>query len=78
MKAPPEIPLSGEEKRTKRLSQCPESARGLLTRVYAGNCSPRSAIKAFCMECHGYDRASIADCTAYACPLWNIRPFQKQ
>ena len=72
-----EIPPVGVEKQAQRLKQMPVSLRNLFTRVYAKNCSPRAAIKAFCIECQGYERAAVTDCTAYACPLWRFRPFQK-
>lgn len=62
--------------RARRLEACPESAKRLLARAHTGKCSPRAAIKAFCQECQGYDRAGIADCMAWACPLWHFRPYQ--
>jgi hypothetical protein len=34
-------------------------------------------VKAFCLECQGFDVPGIADCTGWACPLWHFRPFQK-
>jgi len=65
-------------KRARRLERCPVSSRSLLARCYARKASPRQAIKAFCQECCGYDRAAIAECAAYACPLWNLRPYQEK
>ena len=64
-------------KRARRIETAPESFRKLLTQAMSGKCSPRTAIKAQCAECNGFDRQAIADCTAYACPLWHFRPFQK-
>lgn len=63
-------------KRAKRIQTAPVSARKALARSYSQKCSPRSAIKAFCLECVGFDRKAITECTAPACPLWNFRPFQ--
>ena len=63
-------------KRAKRLASCPMSCRKLFERSYAGKTSPRASIKAFCLECVGFDRAAVTTCTAYACPLWNLRPYQ--
>ena len=63
-------------KRAGRLATCPDSWRMTLKRSWAGN-SRKTAIKAFCGECQGYERQAIANCTAYACHLWNFRPFQK-
>lgn len=64
-------------KRARRVETAPESFRKLLTQAMSGKCSPRQAIKAQCAECNGFDRQAITDCTAYACPLWHFRPFQK-
>ena len=63
--------------RAGRLATAPESAKGHFVAAWAGKCSPRRAIKAQCLDCVGFDRQAIADCTGWACPLWNFRPFQK-
>ncbi len=43
----------------------------------SGKASPRSAIKAFCIECMGYARTEVADCNTIECPLNMYRPYQK-
>lgn len=58
------------------ISEAPESAKNTLREAFSGSASPRKAIKAMCLRCVGYERASIRDCSAYACPLWQYRPFQ--
>jgi hypothetical protein len=63
--------------RARRMESCPVSARTLLARCWSKKASPRQAVKAFCHECCGYDRAAIAECAASACPLWNYRPYKK-
>lgn len=65
-------------KRAGRLATTPQSAKGHFVAALSGKCSPRRAIKAFCLECNGFDRPAITDCTGFACPLWNFRPFQKK
>lgn len=65
-----------DRKRAGRLATMPESCQGPFKRSYARKASPRTAIKAFCLECVGFDRVAVAECAAYACPLWNYRPFQ--
>jgi hypothetical protein len=55
------------------------SALGLFISVFTGKASPRKRIKAFCMECFGFDdnfRNDIRACTSPACPLFELRPFQ--
>jgi hypothetical protein len=64
-------------KRAGRLVTTPESAKGHFVAAWAGKCSPRRAIKAQCLECLGFDRQAVTECTGWACPLWNFRPFQK-
>ena len=64
-------------KRAGRLQTCPESSKLLLTRCWSHKASPRQVLKAFCQECVGFERQAITDCTAYACPIWEYRPYQK-
>lgn len=54
-----------------------ESCRGILAKAYRGTASPRSAIKAMCLQCVGYVRRDVTECSAEACPLWGYRPYQK-
>lgn len=45
-------------------------------KAYKG--SLRSAITSKCIECvWSGDGKAIRECTAYACPLWEQRPFQE-
>lgn len=61
----------------RRLSQMPNHCRNTYLRAIGGR-SPRAAIKAFCLECVGWQRAEVVRCTAPACPLWSYRPFRKE
>lgn len=65
------------EEQIRRLEDCPVSWRGILRRAYQKKGPPRNAIKAFCVQCVGYNRADVANCTALGCPLWPYRPYQK-
>lgn len=68
------------QKRSKRLAQVDgtlPSVSRLFSRVFDGKASPRQCIKAFCLECNGLEKEGIGTCTAYACPLWRLRPYQK-
>lgn len=54
------------------------SRAGLFRRVYLSKATPRQRIKAFCLDCCGFRRDSIAECNSTACPLWKLRPFQQR
>ena len=61
--------------RARRLNFVPPASRRLIVACWAKKAPPRQAIKAFCNECVGYERLAVTECTAYACPLWNLRPY---
>lgn len=67
-----------EKCRARPFEACPKSSKRLLNSCWAERSSLRQAIKAFCVECVGYDRDAAVRCTAYACPLWAYRPHQKK
>ena len=73
----PETNAKIAAKRAERLSTAPSSWRGILRRSWTGN-SRKTAIKAFCGECVGFNRDEITNCTALACPLRKYRPFQSK
>jgi len=73
---PASTPLPRAETAAEIVAAAPTSCRGLLARAFAGEASPRSAIKAACLSCVGYDRADISGCTSMHCPLWRYRPYQ--
>lgn len=64
------------EVQIKRLEDCSDMHRGLLTRVYSGNRSLRDGIDAFCVQCVGYVIDDVRNCTSIGCPLWQLRPYQ--
>ena len=59
----------------KRLAAMPAIYRSGYLRAMAGR-SPTAAIKSFCLECVGWQRAEVTRCTALACPLYGYRPFR--
>jgi len=71
MSTPNEI----EAKRQKRIQSAPESTRNILSRAIYGQATRSGAIKAQCLECVGFDRLAITECQAFACPLWQYRPY---
>lgn len=68
--------MSRAETVEKRIAEAGELYRPLIRKAYAGECSPRQAIKAQCLSCVGYDRDAIDNCTGYSCPLWHWRPLR--
>jgi hypothetical protein len=39
--------------------------------------SRAAAVKLFCLECVGYVRKDVRNCTATKCPLYRWRPYQR-
>jgi hypothetical protein len=65
-----------DQKRDRQIRTAPVSCQGILRRAIRGTASKRDAIKAMCLECIGFERRAIRECTGYACPLWRYRPYQ--
>ncbi len=66
----------GTKERAKvlaRLTQMPQGTRKTYLRAMGGK-APRSAIRAFCQMCVGWERLEIAACSDPACPLFPYRP----
>lgn len=58
------------------IESAPELYRGILRQSYRAVASPRTAIKAFCLHCTGYQRIEVRNCTCERCPLHKYRPYQ--
>jgi len=69
---------SRQATRTKVENTTPPMWRGGALKAFDGRCSPRSAIKAKCHECVGYEDTveRVKTCTVHLCPLWMFRPHQ--
>lgn len=75
--APPEPYLRyTRERRLDQVRRYLPSVERLFLSAYAGKCSPRQAIKAFCLECMGLEKEDVKGCNAPACPLFEYRPYQ--
>jgi hypothetical protein len=59
-----------------RVSQIPRLYKSGYLRAVTAQASAKGAIKAQCLECVGWVRRDVAECTALACPLWLYRPFK--
>lgn len=63
---------------TQQVKQAGQLYRTVMLKAYQGTASPRSAIKAQCLICVGYNRDAITHCTGHSCPLWAYRPYQNE
>lgn len=70
--------MTRDERVARQLANCSPMFRPVMEKAYAGTASPSRAIRAMCLECTGYDRATIRACTGYSCPLWAYRPYQNE
>lgn len=58
--------------RDRKLEQIPLRQRPVFRRAWGGQ-SRKAAMRAFCLECMGYESAEVSRCTAPACPLFEYR-----
>ena len=63
--------------------RAPKKYKALYLNALRGKIPPRSAIKVKCLECVCWQRMeggrdNIKDCAVRSCPLWSLRPFQRQ
>ena len=68
----PADPEAVQAKRTAKLAQIPPRQRPIFLRAWTGK-SRKVAIRAFCLECFGYESAEVNRCTAPTCPLFPYR-----
>jgi hypothetical protein len=68
--------MTREERVTKAIDDASPLYRPVMRKAYAGIAPPRSAIKAQCLHCMGFERVMVTQCTGYSCPLWAYRPYQ--
>jgi hypothetical protein len=69
-------PRGSDPKLSKRVAAVPPLYRAAYVKAIEGRLSPRQAIKSKCLDCTGWQREKIRQCTARGCPLWPLRPFQ--
>ena len=63
----------------KHLQAVPPKFRPLASRALRGVSGKAAAVKAKCQECVNYEEVKdrVGNCTAWTCPLWRFRPYQK-
>jgi len=59
----------------ERRAQMPKIHRANYDKAMGGK-SMKAAIKAFCLECVGWEKEEVRLCTGLACPLWPYRPYR--
>lgn len=68
-----DVTLTQGQQIEKRLQEMPLSCRNNYHKAMRGR-SMKSAIKAFCSECVGWQREEVKLCTDLGCPLYPYRP----
>jgi hypothetical protein len=53
----------------------PSKYHSLVDRIAGG--SKAAALKLMCLECSAYQVSEVKYCPVKTCPLWHLRPFQK-
>lgn len=66
-----------EQQIEERLKQIPDlkGYRKVYTKAVSHK-SRNAAVKAFCLECVGWEREEVKKCTDLACPLYGYRPYK--
>ncbi len=62
------------ERQAKRRADMPQLYRQIYDRALRGK-SKAAGIKSFCLECMGWVRTEVRDCTTKECPLWAYKPY---
>ena len=64
----------------RKAKDVPKLYKALHMRAMTGHCSLRQRIKLTCAECMGWSnvREEVRNCTATACSLWQVRPYQEK
>ena len=68
--------MNREQRISKAIAEAAILYRTIMQKAYNGTAAPRSAIKAQCLICVGYERLMVTHCTGFSCPLWAYRPYQ--
>jgi hypothetical protein len=69
--------LKPTERMAIKMNGVPKLYRKIVGDSIRGFASPRTAIKAQCLECVGYVRAEVKLCTSFTCPLYMYRPYKE-
>lgn len=67
-----------QEQITQRLRDIPREAYRRIYEKAVEGLSRKAAIHAFCLECTCWQKEEVRKCTALACPLYALRPYQER
>lgn len=65
-----------EEQIAERRAQMPRAYRGIYDRAMSRK-SRKAAMRAFCLECVGWQVNEVHSCTDVACPMFPYRPAHR-
>ena len=66
--------MNREERINKAIAEACTLYRTIMQKAYNGTAAPRSAIKAQCLACVGYERLMVTHCLASAARFGPIDP----
>ena len=66
--------MTRAERIDKSIAEAGQLYRNVMQRAYNGTAAPRSAIKAQCLACVGYERLMVTHCLASAARFGPIDP----
>ena len=66
-----------QEQIAERREQIPKIHKANYAKAMRGN-SMKAGIKAFCLECVGWEREQVRLCTDLACPLYPYKPYKSR
>jgi hypothetical protein len=58
------------------LKNVPDSFKNIMLNAFLGKNTNSKSLKAKCLECSGFDREEIRNCTVWTCPLHKVRPYK--
>jgi hypothetical protein len=72
------VPLDNlrRQKISNRTADIPKKYRKIYKQAVETN-NKSAAIKAFCLECVGWQKKEVINCSCLACPLFGLRPFME-
>lgn len=65
------------DKHRSYFKDIPKPYLTLMIASYQGKLPYSKAVKAKCLDCSCYDKTEITNCTVKTCPLFSLRPYQK-